>query len=205
MDYDDVSIGHEAVNIPSENKQKNILSDRVNDLLSRQMMQLSAEDRNALQEEIHGVRSLAHEETPDTVNAALKSLAEYLDNSSLITNSEKQTYIRARQLGDMSFVNHSLEFRLRFLRASLFDPFEAAKKICAYLNLLHRHFGGVSLRRPPELHKDFTKEEIRKFKKGRMQLLPFRDRSGRRILGCFHDDKWEKIGPVLRVGFVYVF
>jgi len=56
------------------------------------------------------------------------------------------------------------------------------------------------LQRPIRIS-DFTKPELREFKKGRYQLLPYRDRAGtrgRRILSVFPDDEWEKMSSVLR-------
>ena len=43
----------------------------VDNMLSKELNQLSVKDRNALVEEIHGVRSLAPEETPELIATRL--------------------------------------------------------------------------------------------------------------------------------------
>lgn len=71
--------------------------------------------------------------------------------------------------------------KLQCLRAELWDGRLAARRLCRHLTLLHEHYGDVALRR--ELHfADLGKEEARLVRKGGVQLLPTRDRSGRRVV-----------------------
>lgn len=151
----------------------------VDRLLSRELLQLSAEDRNALEEEIHGVRCMAREETPELLQVALQKLAMVLDNDKIIPPIEKQAYLQS-QLLPRTYVN-SNDFRIRFLRACLFDVLETARRIVKYLDIAAFLFGNEMLERPIRLS-DFNKKELQFFRSGRMQFLPFRDRAGRRIL-----------------------
>eukprot|EP00536_Pseudo-nitzschia_multiseries_P013721 jgi/Psemu1/310206/fgenesh1_kg.604_\ len=53
--------------------------------------------------------------------------------------------------------------------------------MAAFLNAACHLFGEYALRRPIRLS-DFNEEELQAFRMGNLQLLPFRDRSGRRII-----------------------
>jgi len=171
----------------------------VDDMLLRKLMGLSARDRNAIHEEIHGVRSMAPLETPQILNTALQLLALELDQ--IIPNDQKAAYLIARNMGLRSYVN-TTEFRLRMLRSCCLDARAAARKTCVYLNQLLSIFGESALEREIQLHRNFTKDEIREFRKGRYQLLPYRDRSGRRILVVFPDQELERMNTQLRHKFV---
>ena len=72
-------------------------------------------------------------------------------------------------------------FRLRFLRAELFNVRNAVVRYCNYLNFVHELWGSVALEREISLS-DLDRQENILFRKGYYQLLPFRDRSGRRII-----------------------
>jgi hypothetical protein len=77
------------------------------------------------------------------------------------------------------------DFRLRFLRCELFDVRKAARRLVNYLDLIAYGLpfekGLVVLQRPITLS-DLNDAEQSILRKGHLQLLPFRDRSGRRIL-----------------------
>lgn len=96
---------------------------------------------------------------------------------------EKQAYTLAQQQptadGRCCYVN-TTEFRLRFLRAELFQTKKAAERMVKYLALLYETFGLVALRRPIRFS-DLTKVEQEFLRGGDYQLLPYRDRSGRRV------------------------
>lgn len=152
------------------------------EVLSKELLQLSVEDRNHLQEEIHGVRCMAPEETPRLVEDSLRKLAIEIDEN--IPDSKKRAYIYSQQRqASREFVN-SREFRLRFLRCELFDYKKAAERMMRVCNSLLDLFGRYALERPIRLS-DFSNAELKVFRKGRQQILPFRDRSGRRIAVMF--------------------
>mmetsp|Transcript_1405 Transcript_1405/g.3234 ORF Transcript_1405/g.3234 Transcript_1405/m.3234 type:complete len:319 (+) Transcript_1405:224-1180(+) len=152
------------------------------DVLSKELLQLSVKDRNNLQEEFHGVNCVAPEETPQLVEDSIRNLAIELDEK--IPDSQKRAYI-ASQLRPASkaFVN-SREFRMRSLRCELFNYKLAAERIARVCDALLRLFGWYALERPVRLS-DFSNTELKRIRKGRFQPLPFRDRSGRRIVIVF--------------------
>eukprot|EP00531_Pseudo-nitzschia_arenysensis_P004538 CAMPEP_0116145480 /NCGR_PEP_ID=MMETSP0329-20121206/16616_1 /TAXON_ID=697910 /ORGANISM="Pseudo-nitzschia arenysensis, Strain B593" /LENGTH=503 /DNA_ID=CAMNT_0003641089 /DNA_START=98 /DNA_END=1605 /DNA_ORIENTATION=- len=145
----------------------------VDDILSNELLQLSLQDRNAINEEIHGVQTFAREETPELLSKALEKMQTEID---MIPN--KNAYDRSQQVPN-TYVNSS-EFRLRFLRCELFDERSAASKMVKFLDLLSELFGDFALRRQVQMS-DFSREEMQAFRVGHQQLLPYRDRSGRRI------------------------
>lgn len=167
------------------------------DILTQEMMNLSVKDRNDIQEEMHGVKCLAVEETPELVEKALIQLQYVIDE--LTPEFEKRAYLQSQQppkeipehqrilhelhqlepLPQQSYVN-DINFRLRFLRCDLFDVKKAAKRMLKFLDLVLELFGDYALRRPIRLS-DFSKEEIRFMRYGRYQVMPNRDRAGRRV------------------------
>ena len=152
----------------------------VDTLLSNELMRLSISDRNAIQEEIHGVRCLAPEETPELLQSSLHQLAFELDRN--LPREITRAY-RQSQHVHTTYVN-TLGFRLRFLRCELFDVPKAARRLASFLNMAQDFFGDYALERPIRLS-DMNKEELKYMRSGRVQWLPFRDRSGRRIVVIF--------------------
>jgi hypothetical protein len=80
----------------------------------------------------------------------------------------------------------SRSYMLRFLRAEVFDVSKAALRYCKWLDLLLDYYGEVAFTRPLYLA-DLDKHETRLLREGSRQLLPSRDRSGRRIFCCIGD------------------
>lgn len=162
-------------------------------------MELSLQARNDIQEEIHGVKCLAPQETPELLERSLFELDADL-NHIILTSSDETTnaLLLARNHGNRTHTN-SDDFRLRFLRCELFDVQKAAHRICEYLHRIRSFFGDFALEREVYLHKDFSREELREFRKGCLQLLPFRDRSGRRILVIFPGEDIVNMNINLRV------
>ena len=94
-------------------------------MLSKELHQLSFNDRNAIQEEIHGVRNAAPEETPEGMEEGLAQLQQELQ---AIPPNQKAAYTKAC-LSPQSYV-HDRSFLLKFLRADLYDCKAAAR--CGY-------------------------------------------------------------------------
>jgi hypothetical protein len=174
----------------------------VDGLLADELLKLSFIDRNAINEEIHGVRSLAVDETPSMISTALHVFQIELE---LLPPEQKQSYLliqtyrhreqlqqqRPNPFG-MLPENNSVsaatyaayvddnDFRLRFLRCCLFDVSKAVRRFANYLNFIHKYWGESCLAKPIRLS-DLNDTEIKILKQGFFQILPFRDRSGRRI------------------------
>ena len=171
-------------------------------LLQEEMMKLSLKDRNDFQEEIHGVQCLAREESPEVLREYLYRLDVELNNDK-VPSEQRKHYLKSQELfahkNKPTYVNTD-EFRLRFLRCVLFDVTMAALRINKYLGLVDELFGEFSLQRPIRIS-DFSKVELREFRKGRYQFMPYRDRAGvrgRRILSVFPDQHWENMSTILR-------
>lgn len=145
----------------------------LDNILSNQLLQLSLQDRNAINEEIHGVQTFAPEETSKMLTEALGKM-----DSEIEKISQKDAFVRSQEFPN-TYVN-SADFRLRFLRSDLFDVKKAANKMVTFLDLMSELFGDFALRRQIQLS-DFSREEMQVFRTGHLQLLPYRDRSGRRI------------------------
>ena len=159
----------------STNGRSNTTTTHIDDLLSKELLQMSIQDRNTIYEEIHGVQTLAPTETPALIQTALAQLATEL---MLVHPAHKVAYERSRQ-HRVTYIN-TAEFRLRFLRCELFDAKKAAIRMVHFLDLLLEVFGEYALQRPIQMT-DFNRDEMVIFRSGLQQLLPYRDRSGRRI------------------------
>lgn len=154
-------------------------------LLSRELLALSTTDRAAIQEEIHGVRCLAIRETPEQVRKGLDEFRTELDK---IPKEEKRTYeeccVRAMLYRDEEDSCYALSdaFKLRFLRFELFDAQKAAQRFVNYMEFVREFWGAdIALKRLVKFS-DFSKAEMKLFRKGYFQVLPFRDHCGRRVI-----------------------
>jgi hypothetical protein len=156
----------------------------VEDLLSQELQQLSFQKRSVIQEEIHGVRNQAVDETPESRQKALDDMAHHLDN--VISSESKKAYLHCKNNINSSYVMGS-DFRLRFLRSELFDAPKAATRMVGFLDMLVEYYGTVALQRPIQMS-DLGKDAMELLRAGQsLQMLPFRDRSGRRVLTVVTD------------------
>jgi len=189
--------------VPDNKNDKEVDNKDVDFVLSQELMKLSVMDRNAILEEIHGARCLAIKETPELIRKSLKEFQMELDKDSKQENKHDQyckrsayrLLLRSQQNSkpDEAPTNYALKdnFRLRFLRCELFDVSKAVRRYYNYLDYAHQYWGDVALERPIRLT-DFSKPELKFFRNGFFQLLPFRDSSGRRVmvvLGGMHPHK----------------
>lgn len=149
---------------------------------------------------------MAPEESPGLLDAALRSLHHEL---SLIES--KSAYNLAQEMhnaassanggqSQCAMVNTD-DFRLRFLRCEIFDTKKAALRMVKYLELVRENFGNELLTRPMKLS-DFSREEMSFLRGGDYQLLPYRDRSGRRIL-CIVTNNRDDISASIRLKVLF--
>jgi hypothetical protein len=162
--------------------QEDLDSRKTEALLTKELMQLSFKDRNNISEEVHGVHSLAVDETQSVRDQGLANLQYELNE---LPPSDKEAFATAQTL-PVTYVNDPA-FRLRFLRSDLFDAKEAAKRMVAYLDLLWKLFGIEVLKRPLRTTDFKGKDEKSCLRGGLVQLLPYRDRSGRRVMVILSD------------------
>jgi len=152
-------------------------------LVSKELLELSLKERTAIQEEIHGVKCLAPKESNELLEKSLYDLALALENDELIPPRKKQAYINSQKIPN-TYVNDD-DFRLRFLRFALFDAVKAAEKIVRFLECALELFGEFALERAVYLS-DFDCRDLKYIREGEFQFLPFRDRSGRKILAVMN-------------------
>ncbi|KAL3903575.1 MAG: hypothetical protein SGILL_010393 [Bacillariaceae sp.] len=143
--------------------------------LAKELTKLSCNDRNKVQEEVHGVEFAMPEETPQLIERSLRQLDQHVQQI-----ASKPAYDHAVSQLDASYIQ-SDAFRTAFVRAAMFDIPQAAQRYTSYLNLLHEFFGDKGLQRPLQF-KDLSKADKDCLKEGRRQILPSRDRSGRLIM-----------------------
>ena len=154
-------------------------------LSSFELRCLTQLSHGCLLQEIHGVAEYAPEEyTTEKLQRSLHLLSE-----ALACIKDKPAYDKAQEIASnnkdsdkenfTSLVNDE-DFRLKFLRAEQFNPQKAAERMVKNLNLLDRYLGTVGLSRPICIS-DLDTEGLQIMKAGTFQLLPFRDRTGRRI------------------------
>jgi hypothetical protein len=146
-------------------------------LVADELNRLSVQEREHVYEEIHGVDTLAVPETPELVEAASSQF--HIELLTGFTKEETHAYDYALQ-NNFQFV-HQPDFQIKFLRYALFDAKVAAARFLRYLNLLLKLFGPVALQRPLRLD-DLNAEDLKYLKMGFFQLLPSRDRAGRRLI-----------------------
>uniref|UniRef100_A0A7S4AGI2 DUF6824 domain-containing protein n=1 Tax=Pseudo-nitzschia australis TaxID=44445 RepID=A0A7S4AGI2_9STRA len=175
----------------------------VDNMISKELLELSFYDRNAINEEMHGVRCLAPNETPELLTLAIAGLKQELDAIAYKPAYDKaQIYAQMPQFSRTSYVNTN-EFRLKFLRCELFDIRMAAVRLIKYLDLMVELYGLFALQRKVTL-KDFSKHEMQILRAGYFQMFPFRDRSGRRVM-CIVGEMGIKFDPTLRLKSYFYF
>ena len=172
---------------PDEEDDLNVHIDpsSADSLLAKEMNALDLKERNALQEEIHGIKNPLFDETPEKVAKALSDLSDTLNR---VPPSEKKSYLRSQNIPNSHIQTKS--FHMRLLRCTGYCIELTATKIVALCDILVDLFGEVGLERPILLS-DFSKKELQILRMGRMQFLPFGDCIGRRILVLFYDEVWE--------------
>ena len=166
---------------------------------SKEMYELDAKEREIIINEIHGIKSSRWvEETEQSVEEAITSFRAFLENNldkeldnrdSIVPPVTKDHYRRAVYELKSGYIV-SKNFLIKFLRICHYNFEDAALRYFRYLDILHLLFGDDSLTRPLELA-DLTKREIRYLRKGQMQLLPTRDRAGRRMFAFSGCDDWH--------------
>ena len=161
-------------------------------LWAKELFEMNPREREDINNEIHGVQSSrAIQETPSIISEGVRSLRDLvIDHLEEISESilsvetreaYQQVVASGGGMGGSTFPYiHSHQFLIKFLRACFFDAGEACQRYFRCLDLMHGLFGDIALKRPLMMS-DLTIREQRYLKKGQMQLLPARDRAGRRI------------------------
>lgn len=198
-----INPGHNNQTIPEEfqnedtRKEQEELEDprSVDELLAKELNKLSFQERETIYEEIHGidVRNTT-EESPELLSKSFQQLDFELQK----LRPECAAWDRCQRLfGNTTYLN-SEETRIMFLRCELFDWKKAAIRMCDYAESVLESFGDFALQRRPYLT-DLNDLELRVLEAGGYQLLPGRDRAGRRILANLAFDFPKEFGFVSRI------
>ena len=183
---------HTAVTI-SDTEELDVDTATADRIFAKALTDLSLNDRTAIKDEIHGVTCMAVEETPRLLEHALIDF-----ESELHKINPKPAYDKAQQLllvssreSSRCYINER-KFRLRFLRCELFNVQKAAERFIRYLDFVANVYGEYALQRPICMS-DFSREEMSFLRGGGCQLLPYRDRSGRRIFAASNNKEIDKV------------
>ena len=177
----------------SNTEKRDSRTDTADSLFAKALTNLSFNDRTAIEDEIHGVSCMAIEETPDLLEHSLIDFELELHKISpkpaydkaqvlLLASSKSSSHLLSVQRSSLSccYINKKT-FRLRFLRCELFNVRKAAERFIRYLDFVAKVYGDYALQRPIRMS-DFSSEEMLFLREGKTQILPYRDRSGRRII-----------------------
>eukprot|EP00534_Pseudo-nitzschia_fraudulenta_P011173 CAMPEP_0201212110 /NCGR_PEP_ID=MMETSP0851-20130426/183522_1 /ASSEMBLY_ACC=CAM_ASM_000631 /TAXON_ID=183588 /ORGANISM="Pseudo-nitzschia fraudulenta, Strain WWA7" /LENGTH=208 /DNA_ID=CAMNT_0047501127 /DNA_START=486 /DNA_END=1109 /DNA_ORIENTATION=+ len=165
-------------------------ADRV---FAKEIGRMSTIDRNAVFEEIHGVSTMAIEENPDLLEKSLAQLQhelEQMDPASrfaydIVANQDGDNTKKSESGRPAKQILSDRKFLLRFLRCTLFDASKAATRLVVFFEVVRLLLYGNEELKNFEPTMDFFikgKEDQVALKLGYLQLLPFCDRSGRKVL-----------------------
>ncbi|KAG7373941.1 hypothetical protein IV203_013036 [Nitzschia inconspicua] len=158
---------------------------KVDSMLAKALYRMSVDDRNRIQEELHGVRNLAKAESPQSLDTAVAMLRGEFDFGvqkwAATANQSTWSFCNDIVMPASQVYVKSREMCLRYLRADRMNPKSASVRMLNHLRLLHKYFGPESLHRPLRLS-DLVKQEQDLLRAGNNQVLLSRDRTGRLII-----------------------
>lgn len=169
----------------------------VEKIWAKELYEMNSGEREDMNNEIHGVRSSRTvDETPQLVSDSIIALRHHIEqridvisegggDHFFVADAMREAYQRIvalvpREEGTILPYIHTQKFLMKFLRASFFDIKKTGKRYFRCLDLMYEMFGDIALQRPLMLT-DLTIREQEYLRKGKIQLLPCRDRIGRRI------------------------
>ncbi len=174
----------------------------VDEVMAKELNKLSFQERETIYEEIHGI------DVRNTIEETLELLSksfQQLDFELQKLRPERAAWDRCQRLfGNTTYLN-SEETRIMFLRCDLFDWKKAAIRLCDYAEVVFESFGDLALQRRPYIT-DLNDLELRVLEAGGYQILPGRDRAGRRVLANLAFDFPKEFGFLsrLRVGLYMI-
>jgi hypothetical protein len=144
-------------------------------LLAKAMAAMSVQEREQSIYDVHGVSDAIHE-VPGFVRAKLEDMEIEL---SKLTRGNKEAYMQAEAQNKEYVICHKL--RLKFLRAEIFNARLAAGRLVRFFEEKKKLFGPDKLTKEIKL-RDLDKEDRKFLDRGFRQIVPLRDRAGRRII-----------------------
>jgi hypothetical protein len=160
-------------------------AEAIEKLWAKERYEMSGGDREATSYELHGVVSRAVVETPELISKALQEFdielnLLYNNNNNNDNDNNNNNQSSSSPHASNTYIQSST-FRLRFLRAELFNITKSVHRYCICIELLVEYFGDFALQRQLFLS-DLNKDEMKMLKEGTIQILPTRDTLGRRIM-----------------------
>ena len=157
----------------------------VDAMLASELNNLTFAERTTILEDVHGVGDLAPEECdPNLMQERFQQMS-----IALWSIPVKPAFDEAQRLcgGKPGGLVNDPAFRIKFLRAERFNPHAAAIRMVKNLQVLHETFGPESLVRPVHLSDMMLDRENQGSEKFLFsgiffQVMPFRDRLGRRVV-----------------------
>ena len=140
---------------------------------ARSLHGLSAQERNSLYEDIHGVTPVKDEDQ-ELVTRRLNQLEDEI----LRVRDDKSAYSKALFLAPR--LVKSREFRLMFLRATNYDPRQSARRIVQHFRDKAWLFGEGKVGKIITLE-DLDEDDMAALESGVEQFLPESDRAGRGV------------------------
>jgi hypothetical protein len=174
-----INLGWTGSRPPQENETQLLLDnyatsiENMDNLRVEELNQLSEEERERAQEEVHCVVDDLVEEEPEYVERMLAQMEDEISK-----NRKKFAYDRALFLSP-SYVRDR-DFALMFLRSKDFHPSKAAECMIAHFELKLELFGLECLARAVTLE-DLNEEDIVTLEAGNCQCLSEKDRGGRAV------------------------
>ena len=148
--------------------------EEIDALVAAELSQLSAEEREKVFEDIHGVVGEVNGEDWSFMNACLDELENHL-----ITKKKGTAYALAESLSKEYVTNK--DFCVMFLRADDYDPNDAAERMIQFFELKKTLFGTDKLVKDITLD-DLDSGSIECLKSGCAQISPHKDTAGRTVL-----------------------
>ncbi len=162
-----------------------ITHEKVSAMMAAELNSLTTAERASILEDVHGVGDLPPEESSPTL---MKQRLLQMDDA-LRSIPNKPAFDEAQHLcgGKPTGRVNDLAFRIRFLRAARYDPKEAATRMIGNLEAIRATYGSECLLRPLQLSDmmlDLGNQGPDNFwfSGNFVQVMPFRDRLGRRIV-----------------------
>ena len=143
--------------------------DETERVLVQELNELSVQERERLQEEVHGIANPMVEESPDLIERRLLQMDDELTRIRKRSAYDRALFLCPSYVKDRSF-------RLLFLRADDLHPRRAAQRMVDFFDFKLELFG-MDL-----LGKRIRLEDVPSMNVGYSQMLPQKDRSGRAIL-----------------------
>mmetsp|Transcript_46880 Transcript_46880/g.135084 ORF Transcript_46880/g.135084 Transcript_46880/m.135084 type:complete len:493 (+) Transcript_46880:339-1817(+) len=177
---DEDGIDRGGLDGPVEEATQLFAQTNVHDIPSSRYMEISAEEREAALQELHGALDLVHE-TPEFLESKLVDLEEA--TSPLNPFLEGYPQRKAYDLAVEQNSSYVKDLRLSFLRAEKFDVQKAAIRMFAHFETRSTLFEDPQVLGRDIRVSDFSSPDDKSLlERGFCQLLPHRDRVGRPII-----------------------